>query len=99
MSVIKEFAEFLKEYNVISLAVGFVMGAASTDLVKSLVNDIVMPLLSPFLSAGEWKDAAWDLGSAHIAYGSFLAAFLNFLILAIVIFFVVQKLLKLSAKK
>jgi hypothetical protein len=53
-SVLREFLEFLKEYKVIGLAIGFVMGAAATDLVKSIVSNLIMPLVTPFIPGGQW---------------------------------------------
>ncbi len=96
--MIKEFAQFLREYKIISLAIAFVMGAAATTLVTSFVNDIVMPLLAPIFGSESWKEATLSMGSVHLAYGSFLAAFLNFLILAIIVFVIARKLFKLEAK-
>ena len=93
----KEFAKFLKEFNVVSLAVGFVMGTASTALVNSLVKDILMPLVSPLMSVESWKEAVLRIGPVHIAYGSFIAELFNFLILALIIFVVAKKLLKMEA--
>ncbi len=94
----KEFMEFLQEYKIISLAVAFVMGTASTALVNSLVKDIFMPLISPLFPGEGWEQAVLNLGPVHLAYGAFLAALLNFAILALVIFIVVRKLIKLEAK-
>ena len=94
----KEFAEFLKEFNVISLAVGFIMGTASTALINSFVKDILMPMTAPLLSAGPWRDATIQIGPIMIAYGSFLAELLNFFILAFVIFVIAHKLLKRKPK-
>ncbi len=99
MSVFQEFAKFLKEFSVVSVAVGFVMGAASTNLVNSLVKDVFMPLLAPLLDAESWKEAVLHVGPVNIAYGSFLAEALNFLILALIIFIVVGKILKWELKK
>ena len=95
--MLKEFAKFLKEFNVISLAVGFVMGTASTALVNSLVKDILMPIAAPLMSAESWKEAVLHIGPIAIAYGSFIAELFNFLILALIIFVVVKKLLKMEA--
>lgn len=91
-----EFISFLKEYNVISLSVAFVMGAASNGLVNSLVKDVFMPLIAPLLSADSWKEAMLRLGPISIAYGSFLAELMNFVILALIIFIVVKKILKME---
>ena len=96
--MLKEFAKFLKEFNVISLAVGFVMGSASTALVNSLVKDILMPIAAPLMSAESWKEAVLHIGPINIAYGSFIAELLNFLILALIIFIIVKKLLKMESE-
>lgn len=90
----KDFFDFLKEYNVINLAIAFVMGAASNTLVKSLVNDIFMPLIDPLLSGISWRDAVLSLGPINLRWGSFLGELLNFLILALVIFIIVKKIIK-----
>ncbi len=96
--MIKEFAKFLREFNVIALAVGFVMGTASTTLVGSLVKDVLMPIAAPFMGAESWREAIWNIGPVHIAIGSFAAELFNFLILAFIIFFIAKKLLKMEAE-
>ena len=95
--MLKEFAKFLKEFNVVSLAVGFVMGTASTALVGSMVKDVLMPIAAPLMGAESWREAVWNIGPAHIAIGSFTAELLNFLILALIIFIIAKKLLKMEA--
>ena len=95
----KEFAKFLKEFNVVSLAVGFVMGSASTALVGSLVKDVLMPIAAPLMGAESWREAIWNIGPVHIAIGSFTAEIFNFLILALIIFIIAKKLLKMEAAK
>ncbi|MCL5016205.1 MAG: MscL family protein [Patescibacteria group bacterium] len=94
--MLKEFAKFLKEFNVVSLAIGFVMGTASTSLVGSLVKDVLMPIAAPLMGTESWKDAVWNIGSVHIAIGSFAAEFFNFLILALIIFIIAKKLLRME---
>lgn len=96
--MLKEFVKFLKEFNVVSLAVGFVMGTASTALVNSTVKDVLMPLAAPLLGAETWREAVWNIGPVHIAVGSFAAELFNFLILALIIFIIAKKLLKLEAE-
>lgn len=93
-TLLKDFLTFLKEYKIISLAIAFVMGAASTSLVNSLVRDIFMPILAPLLPGTSWKEAVFIIGPIHIAYGAFLAEVLNFVILALIIFIIVRKLFK-----
>lgn len=95
--MLKEFAGFLKEYKVVSLAVAFVMGEASSSLVSSLVKDVFMPIISPFMSAETWREATLHLGPVTIAYGTLLADIINFVVVAFLIFIIVRKLLKLEA--
>ena len=96
--MLKEFAKFLKEFNVVSLAVGFVMGTASTALIGSMVKDVLMPIAAPLMGAESWREAVWNIGPVHIAIGSFTAELFNFLILALIIFIIAKKLLKLEAE-
>ena len=96
--MLKEFARFLKEFNIVSLAVGFVMGTASTALVGSMVKDVLMPIAAPLVGAESWREAVWNIGPVHIAIGSFTAELFNFLILALIIFIIAKKLLKLEAE-
>ncbi len=95
--MIKEFAKFLKEFNVISLAIGFVMGTASTNLVGSFVKDVLMPIIAPLMGTDSWEKAVWSIGPVRIAIGAFGAEFFNFLILAVLIFLIAKKLLKIDA--
>ncbi len=92
--MLKEFFQFLKEYNIVSLSMAFIMGAASNSLVKSLVDDLVMPFINPLIEGGEWQEAILKLGPIEIRYGSFLGELLHFVILALVVFFVAKKILK-----
>ena len=94
----KEFAKFLKEFNIVSLAVGFIMGTASTALVGSLVKDVLMPIAEPFMGAESWQEAVWNVGPVNIAIGSFAAEVFNFLILALIIFIIAKKLLKMETE-
>ena len=93
MQVIKEFREFLQEYKVIGLAVAFIIGAATTSLVQSLVNDIIMPLVGILLPKGDWQQVTVPVGPALLKIGSFISALLNFIILAAVVFIIVEKVM------
>ena len=94
MGMLKEFKEFLYEYKVIGLAIAFIMGVAITALVQSFVNDIVMPIITPFIPGGAWQTATFSLGPVVISWGSFLGAVINFVIIALVVFLIAKKLLK-----
>jgi len=99
MGIIKDFKDFLKEYKVIGLAVAFIMGAATTTLVQSLVNDIVMPVITTFIPNGDWETATLALGDIVIKWGSFLSALINFLMIALVVFLLIKGLEKAKIKK
>ena len=62
----KEFMDFLKEYKIVALAIAFIMGAAATTLIKSLVDNIVMPIITAFIPSGSWKTATFSLGPIAI---------------------------------
>jgi len=94
MKLVKEFQQFIKEYNVISLALAFIMGTASTVLVRSLVNNIIMPFVSPLTLKGEWEEATLNLGPILLRWGPFLSDLISFLILAFVVFLIAKKILK-----
>ena len=89
-----EFKEFLREYKVTGLAVAFIIGLAAVALVKSLVNDIIMPLITPFIPGGAWQSATLTLGPIVLRLGSFIGELINFAIIAFVVFLIAKILLK-----
>lgn len=93
-SFAQEFLDFLREYKVVGLAIGFVMGGATTTLVQSLVNNIIMPLIAPLFPAGNWQTSTLSVGPFMFGAGAFLAALINFAILALVIFLIAKWILK-----
>jgi len=99
MSLFKEFKEFLDEYKVMGIAIGIVMGLAVTALVKALVDYIIMPLISPLLRGGAWQTATWTMGSVILLWGAFLAALINFIIIAFVVFLIAKKIIARAPKK
>ncbi|MDO8480836.1 MAG: MscL family protein [Nanoarchaeota archaeon] len=90
MKIFSEFKEFLNEYKVIGLAVAFVIGVAATALVKSIVDNIIMPLITPWIPGGAWETATLTIGRVVIGWGPFLSALINFLIIAVVVFFIAK---------
>ncbi len=90
MGILAEFKDFLKEYKVIGLAVAFIIGVAATALVQSLVNDVIMPCITPFIPGGAWQTATLAIGPIVIKWGSFLGQLINFLILAFVVFIIAK---------
>jgi large conductance mechanosensitive channel len=90
-----EFREFLDKYGVIGLAIAFVIGTAAAALVKAVVADILMPLVTPLIPGGDWKTAEWNAGPfQHIAWGDFLANVVNFVIIAAFVFLIAKFLLR-----
>ena len=104
--MIKEFRDFIAKGNVMDLAVGIIIGAAFTAIVSSLVKDLINPIIGLILGgvdftnmyvvmkgtvpSGVGLEAARNAGAAVFAYGSFITAVINFLIIAFVVFLLVK---------
>ena len=88
--MLKDLKAFLLRGNIVDLAVAVVIGAAFGAIVTSFVNDIITPLiLKPALKAAHVENIA-QLSWNGVAYGSFLSAVINFLVVGTVLFFVVK---------
>ena len=88
--MLKELKAFLLRGNVVDLAVAVIIGAAFGAIVTSFVNDVITPLiLNPALKAAGVEKIA-ELTWNGVAYGSFLSAVINFLVIGTVLFFVVK---------
>lgn len=100
MGFIKEFKEFALKGSVLDLAVGVVIGAAFNAIVKSLVDDIITPLiLTPVLKAAnleDIKDLTWGAG---VKYGNFISNVISFIIVAFVLFLVIKGVNSLRKKE
>jgi len=102
--MLKEFRDFIARGNVMDLAVGIIIGAAFTAIVNSLVTDLINPIIgfvtggldfsNLFVNLGEGEyaslAAAREAGAPVFAYGAFLTAVINFLIIAFVVFMLVK---------
>lgn len=95
----REFKTFASRGNVIDLAVGVMLGSAFSAITNSLINDIVMPFLGIFTSQITFSDLTLTIGGAVIAYGNFIQAVLNFLVMSFVIFCMVKAINRLHRKK
>lgn len=106
---IKEFKEFAMKGNVVDMAVGVIIGGAFGKIVSSLVNDIIMPVITMLTGAADFTDLsivlrepvvnkAGEVVSEGIllTYGSFLQNVIDFLIIAIVVFIMLKFIMKLS---
>lgn len=91
---VNEFKTFIKRGNVMDMAVGIIIGAAFKAIVDSLVNDIINPLLG--LAGGmNFDQYVWNVNGAVVAYGKFITAIINFLIMAFIIFLLVRTINKM----
>ncbi|MBE5937122.1 MAG: large conductance mechanosensitive channel protein MscL [Lachnospiraceae bacterium] len=88
--IIGEFKQFISKGNVIDMAVGIIIGGAFTTIVKSLVDDIINPLLGLFGGMNFDRYSVTLLGEATLNYGKFLTSIISFLIMAIVVFCLVK---------
>ncbi len=111
--MINEFKDFIAKGNVMDLAVGIIIGVAFTAIVSSLVGDLINPIiglilggvdftsmyfvLSGDVSTGMGLDAARETGAAIFAYGAFITAVINFLIIAFVVFLLVKMVNRIKA--
>ncbi len=108
-----DFKEFAFKGNIIDLAVGMMVGTAFTTIVKSVVDDLVMPLLSLLTGKIRFDDLfialdgkqyatladAEAAGASLFKYGNFISSFINFILIALVIFVFLKILLKLKRPK
>jgi large conductance mechanosensitive channel len=93
-SLFDEFKKFAFKGNVVDLAIGVIIGAAFGAIVKSLVDDIIMPLVGLVLPGDKgYEGWAWQVGDRIIPYGKFLGAVVNFLIVALVLYIFIVKFL------
>lgn len=115
MGFVKEFKEFAMKGNVMDLAVGVIIGGAFGKIIDSVVNDLIMPLVSGIIGSPDFSNQYYVIkGSvpsgtslaearklpetAIFAYGNFLTVFINFLLLAFVIFLMVKGMNRLKRK-
>lgn len=99
MGFVKEFKEFAFKGNVLDLAVGVIIGAAFGKIVSSLVEDVITPLiLNPALKAAGAENIA-KLTWNGVAYGNFLSAVINFLCIAMVLFWIIKFANKVNKKE
>jgi large conductance mechanosensitive channel len=92
----KGFLNFIREQGVVGLAVGFILGGAVSRLVSSLVDNIINPLLGLVLGFAKNLDtASYSVGSAVIKYGALINTIIDFLVIALVVYYGV-KLLRLD---
>ena len=98
-ALIREFKEFISKGNVMSMAVGLIVGSAFTAIVTSLNQDIISPLLGLILGQIDFTSLSLTVGGASVMYGNFIQAIITFLITALTLFFVLKGFNKMTRKK
>ena len=96
---IDEFMEFLMKYQVIGLAVAFIIGAAATKMVTATVNDIIMPIIAVLVPGGDWRSTVIEAGPIKFLVGDFVGALIDFVIIALVVFLIVKFLMRGDVSK
>lgn len=90
---VNEFVDFIRKQGVVGLAVGFILGGAVSQLVSSIVSDLINPIVGIILGAtGDLTDKYLALGDAKIMYGNFITVFIDFIIIAMVVYFGIKGL-------
>jgi large conductance mechanosensitive channel len=83
------FKEFIMRGNVVELAVAVIIGTAFTAIVNALVEGIFNPLIAAIFNADALADAVWQVGPVAFCVGQVIAAVINFLLIALVVYFVI----------
>lgn len=95
----KEFKEFAVKGNMMTMAIGIIIGGAFTAIVTSLVSDILMPLITILTGKATIEEVYFTVGDTQIFYGKFIQAIIVFIITAFVIFLLVKGLAKMSESR
>lgn len=91
---INEFKDFIMRGNVMDLAVAFIMGAAFQTVVKSVVDDLIMPLIGIITGSISFSSIVWHVGSADIKVGSFIGTLITFLLTSFAVFLILKAIRK-----
>ncbi|MEX0583641.1 MAG: large-conductance mechanosensitive channel protein MscL [Sneathiella sp.] len=111
--MLKEFRDFAMRGNVVDMAVGIIIGAAFGTIVKSLVDDVLMPPIGMMLGGVDFSDffitlsggtyatlvAAKEAGAVTLNYGSFINTVISFVIVAFAVFVLIKQLNRLATKE
>lgn len=111
--MIQEFKDFIEQGDAMEMAIAFILGAAFTAIVNSIVDDLIMPIISLLTRGVDFANhfisldgsnyatlaAAQEAGAAVFAYGSFLNALIQFLLIAMALFLIVRSLNKMRKEE
>jgi len=93
MGFFKEFTDFMKEQKIITVALAFIVGLATADLVQSLVTDIITPIYGPYLDFLN-PETAIEIGESKFQIGKFIRQVVNWAVILLVVFIIGKKIVK-----
>ena len=93
MGFLKEFMDFMKEQKIISVALAFIVGVATAQLIQALVKDVITPLYSPYLNFLN-PEIAIEIGKSKFMIGDFISQLVNWIVILLVVFIIGKKLAK-----
>ena len=97
--MLKEFRDFVMRGNVLDMAIAVILGAAFGAIITSLVNDILMPLIGIIMGGVNFATLTYQVGEAVVAYGKFIQATINFIIIAFVLFLIIRSINRFKKKE
>ena len=92
----KEFKNFIENGNVLDMAVGIIMGTAFTAIVNSVVEDLLMPIITGLTAGVDFQDLVVDVGGATLKFGNLINAIITFLIISLVLFLILKSMHKIE---
>lgn len=96
--MLKEFSKFLQRGNVVDLAVAVIIGNAFGAIIKSLVDDLFMPVIGVLIGGIDFSGLTVKAGEATITYGNFMQAIVNFIIVAFALFMIVRSVSRFQSE-
>ncbi len=99
MGFMKEFKEFIAKGNVMTMAVGIIIGGAFTSIVNSLVEDVIGPIIGMITGGIDFSGLSVKVGEAELLIGKFIQAVITFLITAFVLFLIMKAFNKFQKKQ
>jgi large conductance mechanosensitive channel len=94
---VRGFIEFLKQYGVLALAIAVIIGGKLNAVVTALVDGVLMPVIAFFVPGGDWRSAVVQVGPIRLLFGPFVAAMIDFLIVALLVYWFYSKVLRQAA--
>ena len=95
----KEFFDFIKDYSVLQLAIGVVIGNAVKDLTNSIATNVIVPFIGLFTPDGIYENLSFSVRGSEFKIGLLLNSIVDFLIVALIVFIVIKKIFRIEVQK